>query len=54
MSAEAAYFFSDAHLGSDPAATLDEIWQVSCHAVDNGFYADHMRLMWPDTGITGR
>lgn len=43
-----------AHLGSDPAATLDEVWQASCRMVDNEFYADHMRLMWPDTGITER
>jgi hypothetical protein len=39
---------------SDPSAVLDEIWQASCRATDNEFYASHMRLMWPDTGITER
>jgi|tagenome__1003787_1003787.scaffolds.fasta_scaffold20813781_2 hypothetical protein len=43
-----------AHLGSDPAAMIDELWKASCSKADNAFYADHMRLMWPSTGITER
>jgi hypothetical protein len=43
-----------AYLRSDPNTMNDELWQASCRAVDNDFYADHMRLMWPDTGITER
>ena len=43
-----------ANLRSDPKAMIDELWKASCHNANNAFYADHMRLMWPDTGITER
>lgn len=43
-----------AYLSRDPTATLDELWTISCRHVDNDFYADHMRLSWPETGITER
>jgi hypothetical protein len=43
-----------ANLGSDPAAMIDQLWKASCHNANNAFYAEHMRLMWPDTGITER
>jgi hypothetical protein len=39
---------------SDPNAAIDEIWQASCRKTDNEFYAGHLRLMWPGTGITER
>jgi hypothetical protein len=39
---------------SDPAVVIDEIWQACCRATENEFYASHLRLMWPDTGITER
>jgi hypothetical protein len=41
-----------AYLNSDPSALLEELWQSSCRRVDNDFYADHLKLMWPQTGIT--
>jgi hypothetical protein len=43
-----------AYLRSSPEAMVDELWKASCHQADNEFYARHMRLMWPDTGITER
>lgn len=39
---------------SYPSVVLDEIWQACCRRTDNEFYASHMTLMWPDTGITER
>ncbi|MFF3405230.1 hypothetical protein ACFYW8_03235 [Streptomyces sp. NPDC002742] len=41
-----------AYLGSDPSRTLNEIWKASCLATDDEFYANHLALMWPDTGMT--
>ena len=37
-----------------PVDNAAEIWQSSCRRVDNDFYAGHMKLMWPQTGITER
>ncbi|GGV07119.1 hypothetical protein GCM10010260_50980 [Streptomyces filipinensis] len=41
-----------AYLGSDPRRTLNEIWVTACRKNDDEFYADHLTLMWPDTGMT--